>query len=159
MGRQIVGLAALAATVALAHAEPAAAQERVEAGSLTCDVSAGIGLILGSQRQVYCTFTPAVPGPVETYAGSFTRVGLDLGATTGGVMIWIVYAPTSRPVGALAGDYVGAGAEASLIAGLGTNVLVGGSGSTVALQPVSVQGQTGFNLAAGIAGLELRFVR
>ncbi|MEZ5787294.1 MAG: DUF992 domain-containing protein [Xanthobacteraceae bacterium] len=163
MGRQIAGLFVLAAMMALVGSAPAGAQERrverFQAGSLTCDVSAGIGLIIGSQRQVYCTFTPTTPDPVETYTGKFTRVGLDLGATTGGVMIWIVYAPTNLPAGALAGDYAGAGAEASIVAGLGTNVLVGGSESTVALQPVSVQGQTGLNLAAGIAGLELHFVR
>lgn len=74
-------------------------------------------------------------------------------------MIWMVYAPTARPAGALAGEYAGASAEASFFAGLGANVLVGGSGSTVALQPVSVQGQAGLNLAAGIAGLQLQFVR
>lgn len=163
MGRQIAGLLVLAAVMAFVSTAPARAQERrverVQAGSLTCDVSAGIGLIIGSQRQVYCTFTPAIPGPTETYTGKFTRVGLDLGATTGGVMIWIVYAPTNRPAGALAGEYAGAGAEASVVAGVGTNVPVGGSGSTVALQPVSVQGQTGLNLAAGVAGLALDFVR
>lgn len=157
MTRHIAALGVLAVAAALATAAPA--QERVQAGSLTCDVSAGIGLIIGSQRLVYCTFTPAVPGPIETYTGSITRIGLDLGITTGGVMIWVVYAPTIRPIGALAGEYAGASAEASVFAGLGANVLVGGSGATVALQPVSVQGQTGVNLAAGIAGLELRFVR
>jgi hypothetical protein len=150
--------AALAAAM-MAATTPTLAQERVEAGNLTCDVSAGIGLILGSQRQVYCTFTPASPGQVEVYTGNITRIGLDLGATTGGVMIWFVYAPTERPVGGLAGGYVGASAEASVVGGLGANVLVGGSGSTVALQPVSVQEQTGLNLAAGVAGLELQFVR
>ena len=158
MRTHIVGLGVVLAAAIMAAA-PAPAQERVQAGSLTCDVSAGIGLILGSQRQVYCTFTPAYPGPVEVYTGSITRVGFDLGATTGGVMIWVVYAPTGRPVGGLAGEYVGASAEASFVAGLGANILVGGSGSTVALQPVSVQEQTGLNLAAGIAGLELQFMR
>ena len=157
MGKRMIGLGALAAASMIASA--AVGQERVQAGSLTCDVSAGIGLILGSQRQVYCTFTPALPGPVEIYTGSITRIGLDLGATTGGVMIWMVYAPYARPVGGLAGEYAGASAEASVVAGLGANVLVGGFGSAVALQPVSVQGQFGLNLAAGIAGLELQYVR
>lgn len=152
-------LAAALFAIALIAATASLAQERMQAGSLTCDVSAGIGLILGSHRQVYCTFTPAVPGPVEVYTGSITRIGLDIGATTGGVMIWVVYAPTDRPAGGLAGTYAGASAEASIVKGLGANVLVGGSGSTVALQPVSVQGQSGFNLAAGVAGLELQFVR
>ncbi len=157
MRKHIAGAGVLVAAAVTAAA--ALAQERIQAGSLTCDVSAGLGLILGSQRQVYCTFTPAVPGAVEVYTGSITRIGLDLGATAGGVMIWMVYSPTARPAGALAGEYAGPSAEASFIAGLGANVLVGGSGSTVALQPVSVQGQAGLNLAAGIAGLQLQFVR
>ena len=157
MRNLMAGSAAALAAVLLATAAPA--QERVQAGNLSCDVSAGIGLIVGSQRQVYCTFTPTQNGPVETYTGSITRVGLDLGATSGGVMVWMVYSPTSRPAGALAGAYAGASAEASLVAGLGANVLVGGNDRSVALQPLSVQGQTGVNIAAGVAGLELKFVR
>jgi hypothetical protein len=157
MNKHIAGLAAI--TAAIVAATPAPAQDRIQAGSLTCDVSAGIGLIIGSQRQVYCTFTPASPGPIEVYTGSITRIGLDLGVTAGGIMVWVVYAPSRGPAGALAGEYAGASGEASFVAGLGANVLIGGSGSTVALQPVSVQGQTGINLAAGIAGLDLRFVR
>jgi Protein of unknown function (DUF992) len=74
-------------------------------------------------------------------------------------MVWGVYAPTSRPAGALAGSYGGATAEATVVAGLGANVLVGGSNRTVALQPLSLQGQTGLNVAAGVAGIELRWVR
>jgi len=85
MKKHIAGAGVLAAALIAATASPA--QERIQAGSLTCDVSAGLGLILGSHRQVYCTFTPAVPGPVEVYTGSITRIGLDIGATTGGVMI------------------------------------------------------------------------
>lgn len=158
MCRQIARLSALAVVVVFAAAAPAEAQERVEAGKLNCDVSAAIGLVIKSKREVYCIFTPR-KGPEEVYIGTFTRYGLDVGATTGGTLIWVVYAPTDRPVGALAGKYAGASAEASIYAGMGTNVLVGGSGSTVALQPVSVQGQAGFNFAAGIAGLELSFVR
>jgi hypothetical protein len=159
---RFVRLAALTAAILVPGAMlsgAAMAQERVEAGSLTCDVSAGIGLIIGSQRQVYCTFTPSMPGPVEIYTGSITRIGLDIGATTRGIMIWLVYSPTTRPVGALSGSYVGASAEATVIAGVGANALVGGSERSVALQPISVQGQAGLNLAAGVAGLELRFER
>jgi hypothetical protein len=152
-----VRLAALAASLAISAG--ALAQERVQAGSLTCDVSAGLGLIIGSQRTVYCTFTPSLPGPIETYTGSITRFGLDLGITSGGIMIWLVYAPTSRPVGALAGTYAGASAEASFVAGLGANALIGGSDRTIALQPVALSGQAGVNLAAGVVGLTLQFAR
>jgi hypothetical protein len=157
MLRNLSGCAALA--IAMTFAAPAGAQNMVAAGTLTCDVSAGIGMIIGSQRTVNCTLAPSLPGPVESYAGTITKVGVDIGATSGGVLVWLVYAPTSRPVGALAGSYGGATAEATFAVGLGANVLVGGSNRTVALQPVSVQGQTGLNVAAGVAELSLRFVR
>ena len=74
-------------------------------------------------------------------------------------MVWDVYAPTTKHFAALAGKYVGASGEATVGVGLGANVLVGGSNRTVALQPVSVQGQTGLNLAVGVAGLTLRPAR
>ena len=150
-------LAALAAVTMLAA--PAGAQERLQAGVLACDISAGIGLIIGSQRTVSCTFSPSAPGPIEYYTGTISKFGLDLGATMGGFMTWVVYAPTSHPIGALAGVYGGASAEASLGAGIGANALIGGNDGTVALQPLSVQGQMGVNVAAGVAGLELRFMR
>src|SRR5262245_30975066 len=155
MIRAIIGAAALAAVVAA----PAAAQQRAKVGTLTCDISAGIGLIIGSQKQVQCLFTPSEPGPREVYVGAIRKFGLDLGATTGGEMVWSVYAPTTGRVAALAGNYAGATAEATVGAGVGANVLVGGSDRTVALQPVSVQGQTGLNVAAGVAELELQPVR
>ena len=148
-----------AALVLAALSGSAQAQERVQAGQLTCDVSAGIGLIIGSQRNVSCTFTPATPGPIEYYTGTISKLGVDIGVTTGGVMVWLVWSPTNRPVGGLTGNYVGASAEASVVAGLGANALIGGSNRTVALQPLSVQGQVGLNIAAGVAGLDLRYVR
>src|SRR5579859_53457 len=125
-------------------------RDRVQAGQLTCDISGGIGLIFGSQRTLNCSFTPAVPGPIEFYAGTLTKVGVDIGVTGGGVMVWEVYAPTTRLGGALAGTYGGATAEASVVAGVGANVLIGGNNRTVTLQPLSVQGQAGLNVAAGV---------
>ncbi len=116
-----------AALVLAALSGSAQAQDRVQAGSLTCDVSAGIGLIIGSQRNVSCTFTPSSPAPIEYYTGTISKLGLDIGVTTGGVMVWLVFAPTNRPVGALQGSYAGASAEASVVAGVGANALVGGS--------------------------------
>ena len=143
---------AIAATVALTI--PASAQaNRTKVGTLSCDISGGIGLIITSKKELTCMFTPSQPGPKEVYVGSITKFGLDLGATVGGEMVWAVYAPTTRKFGALAGDYGGATAEATVGAGLGANVLVGGSDRTVALQPVSVQGQAGLNVAAGVADL------
>jgi Protein of unknown function (DUF992) len=137
----------------------AVAQERAQVGQLTCDISGGIGLVFGSQRTLNCTFTPSVPGPLEYYAGTLTKLGVDIGVTDGGGMVWLVYAPTSRPAGALSGRYGGAAAEATVGAGIGANVLIGGSNRTVELQPVSLQGQSGLNVAAGVAGIDLRWVR
>jgi hypothetical protein len=152
---RLVGGAAVAVIAALTVADPASAQ-RVRTGLLTCDVAPGIGLIVGSQKQVFCNFSPDLPGPPQAYQGAFTRIGLDIGVTGGGVMVWAVFTGTTNPgPGFLAGDYVGASGEATLAAGLGANVLIGGSDRTVALQPVSVSGQVGLNLAVGIGDLTL----
>jgi hypothetical protein len=161
MHRRFSALAAVAvvATVALPAPSMAQGRERTRVGSLTCDISAGIGLIITSKKELTCMFTPSQPGPREVYTGSITKFGLDLGATAGGEMIWAVYAPTNRRLGALAGHYGGASAEATVGAGIGANVLVGGSNRTVTLQPVSVQGQAGLNVAAGVAEIDLRPAR
>jgi hypothetical protein len=153
MLRHAIGAAVLALT--FASADPAVAQ-RIKAGLLTCDVSGGIGLIIASQKQVSCVYAPDLPGPQEAYVGSFSRFGLDIGVTGGGVMVWAVFTDTTRGPGFLAGDYVGASGEVSFVAGLGANVLVGGSNRTVALQPLSVSGDVGVNLALGIGDLSLR---
>src|ERR1035437_3591966 len=158
MHRRLSALAALAVVAALALPAPSIAQgrERTKVGSLTCDISAGIGLIITSKKELTCMFTPSQPGPREVYTGSITKFGLDLGATTGGEMVWAVYAPTNRWFGALAGRYVGANAEATVGAGVGANVLVGGSNRTVSLQPVSVQGQGGPQFPGGGGGPQFR---
>jgi hypothetical protein len=150
---------ATAALVAVPTSAMATRANRTRVGTLNCDISAGMGVIIASKKHVTCMFTPAKPGPREVYVGSITKFGLDIGATAGGEMIWAVYAPTNRRFGALAGHYVGASAEATVGGGVGANVLVGGSNRTVSLQPVSVQGQAGLNVAAGIGGLELRPAR
>jgi hypothetical protein len=117
-------------------------------------------MIIGSKKGVQCLFSPSLPGPAEAYIGNITKLGLDIGATSAGQMVWAVYAPsTGYGPGALAGVYTGATAEATIAVGLGGNVLIGGSDRTVALQPLSVTGQTGLNLAAGVASLELHAVR
>jgi hypothetical protein len=152
-------LGAVAVALAVASADPAFAQQ-AKAGVLTCDVSAGIGLIIGSQKTVSCVFSPDLPGPRDAYMGAMTKFGLDIGITGGGVMVWAVFTSTTdRGPGFLAGDYVGASAEASIAVGLGANVLVGGSNRTVALQPLSVSGDVGLNLAIGVAELSLRPAR
>lgn len=159
MRRTLIGAAILSLAVASSVPQGVQAQ-RVRTGVLNCDVSAGLGLIIGSQRSVSCLFTPDQPGiPQEGYVGTITKFGLDLGATAGGSMVWGVYADTSRGYGFLAGDYAGASGEATVAVGLGANVLIGGSNRTVALQPVSIQGQVGLNVALGVANLSLRPAR
>ena len=160
MLKPLSAVAVLVVVAAVALPIPASAQaNRTKVGTLSCDISGGIGLIITSKKDLTCMFTPSQPGPKEVYVGSITKFGLDLGATAGGEMVWAVYAPSTRKFGALAGNYGGATAEATVGAGLGANVLVGGSDRTVALQPVSVQGQAGLNVAAGVADLQLRPAR
>ena len=158
-GKTLIAALAAAALIGGILASPATAQNRVKAGMLSCDISGGLGLIVGSQKRVSCIFTPSQPGPREVYLGTINKFGLDIGATSGGEMVWAVYAPTSRRFGALAGQYTGASAEATVGLGAGANVLIGGSNRTITLQPVSVQGQAGLNLAVGVAGLELHQTR
>ena len=135
-----------------------AQQRRIQVGTLSCSISAGVGLIVASQRNVNCIFKPD-NGPQEAYTGTFTRVGLDVGVTTGAVMVWGVSTSTDRYAGMLAGKYGGASAEATAALGVGANVLVGGSNQSVALQPLSVSGQVGLNVAAGVGALELHYAQ
>ena len=134
-----------------------AAPHGVKVGTLTCNVSSGWGFVFGSSKDLRCTFRGN--GHAEHYTGSISKFGVDIGATAGGEMVWAVFAPTNRKFGALAGNYGGATAEATVGVGAGANVLVGGSDRTVTLQPLSVSGQTGLNVAAGVAGLTLRPAR
>jgi len=151
----VLGTAALATVLST----PADAQrDRVQAGSLECSLSSSIGLLVASQKNVACNYKPD-GGPPEAYVGTMTRIGLDVGITGGGAIIWAVFSGTNRYAGMLAGTYVGASAEMSIAAGLGANVLVGGSNRSVALQPLSVQGQVGLNIAAGVSSLELHLAQ
>ena len=149
-----------AASFALFAAAPVGAQQRqVKVGTLTCSLSGSVGLILGSQKNANCIFRGNPGEPEEAYTGTMTTVGIDIGVTTGGVIIWTVFSDTDRYLGMLTGTYAGATAEFAVAAGLGANVLVGGSRRSVALQPLSVQGQLGLDIAGGIGALELHPLR
>jgi len=150
-----ISVAAFAAMVSLAS--PASAQARV--GFLHCAVAPGAGMVVTSARALDCTFTPSVLGPVERYVGTVTRYGMDLGVTGPGDIDWAVLAPTAIPgPGALAGVYGGIGGVATLGIGGGAALLTGGNGLTTSLQPLSVHGQSGANLAGGIEGIQLTYV-
>ena len=150
--------AAIAASALTFVGAANAAPHGVRVGELTCNVASGWGFVFGSSKDLHCTYRGN--GHVEHYTGSISKFGVDIGYTEGGVLVWGVFAPSSdvRP-GALEGDYAGATASATVGVGLGANVLVGGNDRSVALQPLSVQGQVGINIAAGIAEISLQFVR
>jgi hypothetical protein len=155
-------MAALGAGLALAASLPLAssamAQSATKVGTLKCDVSAGIGLLLVEKQTMTCRFTPAQDaGPTNDYTGKIETFGVALGGVEKGHLIWGVITQTNNapPVGALAGKYVGASADAAFGPGLGANVLVGGSGDAFALQPISVEGEIGINIAAGVTQLTL----
>jgi hypothetical protein len=153
---QRIKLATAGALIALMAAIPSAnAQSTVKAGILNCEVSGGAGFVIGSSKSLGCTFKHE-NGDVEEYGGKINKFGLDIGVTEKASLSWAVLAPTSDlGNGALSGSYVGASAEGSVGVGGGANVLVGGSNSTISLQPLSVQGQTGINAAVGVAELVL----
>jgi hypothetical protein len=151
-------LAALLALPLLVGGHGANAQNRVETGMLTCNVAGGAGFVFGSSKALTCTFDG--PGYREVYSGTIDKFGVDLGFTNESTIAWGVFTPTSQPgAGALAGRYTGVSGEATAGVGVGANVLVGGSGNSVALQPVSVQAQTGLNVAAGITSITLELAR
>ena len=135
----------------------AQAQGGVRVGTLTCQVARGWGFVFGSSKALRCSFAPA-PGRAEFYAGTINKFGVDIGYTQGGVLVWAVFAPTANlGPGALNGNYVGATGSATVGVGAGANVLIGGSNNTISLQPVSVEGKTGLNVAAGVGSISLRY--
>ena len=147
-----------AALGAMSIAVPAqAAPHGVNVGTLTCNVASGWGFVFGSSKDLHCTFRQN-DRRTEHYTGSISKFGVDVGYTEGGVLVWGVVAPSSdvRP-GSLDGDYVGASASATIGVGVGANVLVGGFDKSFALQPLSVSGNEGLNVAAGVGAISLHF--
>jgi hypothetical protein len=135
----------------LAHAQSTSVRQ----GLLTCRTGPSVGLVVGSRQRLACQFR-SDSGWTQNYYGTIGRLGLDLGVTAGGVMSWAVLTSTANiPSGALSGEFVGASGDISLGIGVGANVLVGGTRKSVSLQPVSVEGQVGANLALGVARMTL----
>jgi hypothetical protein len=150
----LLGLATL--IVSFAGAQAQQPLTRVQVGILECRGGASIGFIVGSVTNLGCVLR--VEGmPEDRYVATIRKVGVDLGITQESALAWGVYAPVARlGPGDLAGNYAGAQGSASVGVGVGGNVLVGGSANSIALQPLSVQGQVGLNVAAGLESLELR---
>ena len=157
MNRTVLGLTA-AFGVAMAAHGTAQAAGGVKVGTLTCNVAGGWGHVIGSSRRVSCVFSPS-RYVAERYVGHITKIGMDLGYRRSGTIVWGVFAPTDRVGrGDLHGSYGGVTASATIGVGLGANALIGGSNRTFTLQPVSIEGSTGLNVAAGIGGLDLHYV-
>jgi hypothetical protein len=129
----------------------------VKIGYLTCEIGGGVGYVLGSAREADCTFRSTVGAErTDHYSGAIRKMGVDLGFTTKSKLVWAVLAPTAGyHQGSLSGLYQGASAEATVGAGIGANVLVGGTSGSIHLQTVSVTGQIGLNVAAGGASMTL----
>ncbi len=152
--RLMMGTAITVAVLACAGAANAA-PAGVRVGDLTCNVASGWGFVFGSSKDLHCTYRGN--DHREHYTGSISKFGVDVGYTEGGVLVWGVFAPTSdMREGALQGTYAGASAQATIGVGLGANVLIGGLDKSIALQPLSVEGSKGLNVAAGIGSISLK---
>ena len=149
--KRLILLGALAGSLGFASQSTAA----VKVGTLTCSEAHGWGLVLGSSRHVQCVFSNGES--TERYEGSINKLGVDLGYKSGAKVVWAVIAPSSSPrEGALAGHYGGVTASATAGYGVGAHVLVGGFERSITLQPVSVEGNRGLDVAAGVGELTLR---
>jgi uncharacterized membrane protein len=160
MMKKTLAMALAAASLAFAGATAADAADvptyasqdargGVKIGYLDCTIGGGVGYVLGSAKEVDCIFKSTGNEPLDHYTGAIRKLGVDLGFTTQSRLIWAVFAPTAGyHHGSLSGLYSGATAEATLGAGIGTNVLFGGTAGSIHLQPISVTGQIGLNVAA-----------
>src|SRR5262245_5132338 len=157
MINRLLGAGAVAAVALFAGLTTAQSQSGVNVGSLNCTVAGGVGFVFGSSKELNCLFT-RTDGKGERYSGSVKKFGVDVGFTKEAHIVWLVFAPGNIAPGALAGGYGGATASATAGVGVGANVLLGGSNKQITLQPVSVEGSTGLNLAAGIGAVELKYV-
>ncbi len=128
----------------------------VKAGFLKCEVAGNMSFIFGSSRDITCIYDAGTAHPLDHYKGTIKKYGIDIGYQQNGVIIWGVVAPSNYVgPGALAGDYGGVSAAVAVGLGVGANALIGGSNNTVALQPLSVEGMQGLNIAGGIGVLTL----
>jgi len=154
MIKKFAAVAAALLATALAASPVSAGTLRL--GLLTCEIDGGMGLIIASHKGLTCTFKPSKGGHRERYTGIVSKIGIDLGVTDQGSLQWAVLA-ASRDYedGQLAGDYLGVNAEASIVTGGGANLLVGGFQRSFTLQPLSVQAQTGVNLALAVTSMKL----
>ncbi|MGD9883351.1 MAG: DUF992 domain-containing protein [Reyranella sp.] len=138
-------------------APQAAGRTGANVGTLTCNVGGGVGFVFGSSKDLSCLFA-RTDGIAERYVGKIKKFGVDIGFTREAQIVWLVFAPGSIAPGSLAGTYAGGTAAATVGVGAGAHVLVGAN-RQITLQPVSVEGSVGLNVAAGIGEVDLSYVR
>lgn len=159
MNRRLLALAAGLAAIFTFAATPADAQRRghyERVGTLECKVAPNVSFVVGSIRTAGCIFYPANSRRAQRYRADIGRIGLDLNLSAGGTLVWAVHAHNRRLYpGDLRGTYTGASANIAVGLGVGGNVLVGGSHNTVALQPLSGEGNVGVGLSLGVGQLHL----
>lgn len=130
----------------------------VKVGTLTCDVEAGWGYVLGSQKDLNCVFKSTTTNQISYYTGDVTKLGIDIGYTNAGVMVWTVIAPsTDMQPDALEGKYAGASVGATAVIGGNLNAMIGGLDKSITLQPFSIEGNTGVAVTAAIGAMELDY--
>jgi hypothetical protein len=154
--RSLSLISALLLAAVLGTATATAKTEHAAVGTLDCDISAGIGAIVGSKQDVSCIFRPSGGGTSVHYVGNITEFGLDIGEVAKAKMTWLVFDATDKGKDGLSGVYRGATADASAGIGGGIKILVGGGDGSLSLQPLSVEGEEGLNLAVGVTALTLR---
>lgn len=128
-----------------------------QVGLLSCEVEGGTGLIIGSRKSLACVFERSDGLPNETYSGVISKFGIDIGKTRASNIAWAVFAPSNavENSGRLAGNYGGISGEVTVGVGVGANALIGGFDKSITLQPLSLQTQTGVNIAAAVSNLTL----
>ena len=142
--------------VVLSTNSSGAQEAQLKAGTLTCEGLGSIGLILGSKEKLLCSFVTTSGGPGRKYHGTIIRIGLDIGVRGKSVMVWTVLGSTTQlPDEALGGTFAGVSADVAAGIGVGANILVGGNNKSVVLQPLSISGGTGVNIAVGVSELHL----
>ena len=157
--KRVIAAAALCAAALLPLGPQAQAQQNqgFSVGYLRCDVASSVSFIFGSTRDLSCEYERPGNQPIEKYTGEIRQYGIDIGYLKSGVIVWGVVAPTnSLDKGALAGDYGGINGTLAAGYGVGANALIGGYKDSIALQPLSVEGVKGINIAAAVVGLTLK---
>lgn len=155
MNRRLLALvASLAAIFTLGSTAAEARFERV--GTLECKVAPNVSFVVGSHRTAGCIFYALNRREIHRYRANLTRIGVDLNISQGGTLVWAVHAHNKRLYrGDLRGTYTGASGNIALGLGVGGNVLLGGSHNTIALQPLSGEGNVGVGISLGIGEITL----